>query len=213
MLRMRAMAQVVAARRKVPRQARARATVEQILLAARRVLVEEGYEGASTNRIARVAGVSVGSLYQYFPSKEAVVEALVEAHLSEIMTVVSRGLAEVATAPLDVAARRLVAIMIDVHRVEPELHRVLDGRRPRIESNDHVRTVNRTIRLLVRAYLAERRHELRSDLDLDLATFLINELVETAAHKAVIEEPEMLANPRLVDEIATMVVRYVTPAR
>lgn len=207
------MAQVVAARRKVPRQARARATVEQILLAARRVLVEEGYEGASTNRIARVAGVSVGSLYQYFPSKEAVVEALVEAHLSEIMTVVSRGLAEVATAPLDVAARRLVAIMIDVHRVEPELHRVLDGRRPRIESNDHVRTVNRTIRLLVRAYLAERRHELRSDLDLDLATFLINELVETAAHKAVIEEPEMLANPRLVDEIATMVVRYVTPAR
>jgi AcrR family transcriptional regulator len=207
------MPQVVAARRKVPKQARARATVEEILLAARRVLVEEGYEGASTNRIAQVAGVSVGSLYQYFPSKEAIVEALVEAHLSEIMTVVSRGLAEVATAPLDEAARRLVAIMIDVHRVEPELHRVLDARRSRIESNDHVRTVNQTIRLLVRAYLAERRHELRSDLDLDLATFLINELVETAAHKAVIEEPEMMANPRLVDEIATMVVRYVTPAR
>jgi AcrR family transcriptional regulator len=194
----------------MPKQARSRATVEEILRAAGRVLVAEGYEGATTNRIAEVAGVSVGSLYQYFPSKDAIVEALVEAHLTEIMAVVSRGLAEVATAPLTDAATKLVQTMIDAHRVHPELHRVLGARRPRVDPNDHVRQVNRAIRVLVRSYLAERRVELRPDLDLDIATFLVIELVETATHKAVIDEPEMIENPRLAGEIASMIVRYVS---
>ena len=59
--------------RRRPRQARAQATVEAIVKATSRVLIEEGYDRASTNRIAHAAGVSIGSLYQYFPSKEALV--------------------------------------------------------------------------------------------------------------------------------------------
>ena len=51
--------------------------VERILAATRSVLVERGYEGASTNRIAAVAGISPGSLYQYFPDKDAVVDRVV----------------------------------------------------------------------------------------------------------------------------------------
>ena len=68
--------------RKSPRQARSRETVEVLLEAATRVLVEAGFEGASTNRIARVAGVSVGSLYQYFPNKAAIVRMLIERHVT-----------------------------------------------------------------------------------------------------------------------------------
>src|SRR5687767_1375689 len=67
--------------RKQPRQARSKAMVDAILDAAARVFVEDGLEAATTNRIAREAGVSVGSLYQYFPSKQAV---LVELHRREI---------------------------------------------------------------------------------------------------------------------------------
>src|SRR3546814_9174202 len=64
--------------RKLPRQERSKATVEAILIAATQVLIEDGYERATTARVAERAGVSVGSLYQYFPNKEALVGTLVE---------------------------------------------------------------------------------------------------------------------------------------
>lgn len=57
--------------RKPPTQERARATVERILLAARRVLARRGFAKFTTNEVANSAGVSIGSLYQYFPNKRA----------------------------------------------------------------------------------------------------------------------------------------------
>jgi AcrR family transcriptional regulator len=63
--------------RREPTQERSRATVERILVAARAVLAERGYEGASTNRIAAAAGVGPGTLYQYFPDKDAIVDRVV----------------------------------------------------------------------------------------------------------------------------------------
>lgn len=63
--------------RKTPTQERSRNTVEVIVEAAARILSREGADALSTNRIAEVAGVSVGSLYQYFPNREAIVAELV----------------------------------------------------------------------------------------------------------------------------------------
>ena len=56
--------------------------------ATARILIKEGYDQASTNKIAAVAGVSIGSLYQYFPSKEALVAAVIERHTQELSQVV-----------------------------------------------------------------------------------------------------------------------------
>jgi len=61
-----------------PQQQRSKALVDTLLEATARILERSGLEETSTNEIARVAGVSVGSLYQYFPSKEALVAALIE---------------------------------------------------------------------------------------------------------------------------------------
>ena len=69
---------VKTAPRKRPTQERSREMVETILEATARVLVKDGFERTTTNRVAEAAGVSVGSLYQYFPSKEALVATLVE---------------------------------------------------------------------------------------------------------------------------------------
>src|SRR5213082_1988183 len=76
--------------RKRPRQDRSKATVDAILTATARILMADGYDRASTNRIALAAGVSVGSLYQYFPSKEALVAALVENHLGRMREALDR---------------------------------------------------------------------------------------------------------------------------
>ena len=72
------------AARKTPVQQRSRRTVDKILSAAARILVEDGYSAMTTNDVAAAAGVSIGSLYQYFPNKDALLRALVERHLDDV---------------------------------------------------------------------------------------------------------------------------------
>ncbi|WP_245315529.1 TetR/AcrR family transcriptional regulator [Bradyrhizobium neotropicale] len=86
---------------------------------------------ASTNRIAELAGVSVGSLYQYFPSKEALVAAVIDRHNQEIMAIVRAALAEAIALPIEKAVRKLVAVAVEAHRIDPKLHRVLAEQIPR----------------------------------------------------------------------------------
>ena len=87
--------------RKAAAQQRSRATVNALVEATARILVKEGFDKASTNRIAEKAGVSVGSLYQYYPSKEALVAAVIDRHNREIMKVVRGALADAASLPIE----------------------------------------------------------------------------------------------------------------
>ena len=118
--------------RKSASQERSRATVEALLDATARVLTREGYDRASTNRIAATAGVSVGSLYQYFPNKEALVAALVARHNREMLDLLRGALKEVASLDLATAIAKLVRAAVDAHRVDPALHRVFDEQVPRM---------------------------------------------------------------------------------
>ena len=77
--------------RKPPHQARAKATVDAILDATARILAEDGFEAVNTNRVAEVAGVSVGSLYQYFPNKGSLVGAVAVRHTEAMAAVVAAG--------------------------------------------------------------------------------------------------------------------------
>ena len=94
--------------------------------------MKEGYDQATTNRIAEVAGVSIGSLYQYFPSKEALVAALIDRHTQELSQVTRNALVRMAASPIEVAAREFVSVAIDAHRVNPKLHAVLTEQIPRV---------------------------------------------------------------------------------
>src|SRR6516164_4846579 len=157
--------------RKSPQQQRSRETVDVILAATARVLVREGFDKASTNRIAEAAGVSVGSLYQYFPSKEALVVAVIERHNEDLMRVVRGALAEVAAQPLERAVRTLVAAAVEAHRVDPKLHRVVAEQIPRLGKLEKIDTFNRETYALLRTYLEGRRKEFRA-VDLDMAAFV-----------------------------------------
>jgi len=198
--------------RKKASQERSRATVDALIEATARVLVREGFERASTNRIAAEAGASIGSLYQYFPTKEALVAAVIERHKNDMMEVLRRALVRVAGMPLEQGVRELVALMIDAHRVDPELHRVLVEQIPRIGRLAEVEGFDREVRELVRAYLEAHRGELRA-LDLDLAAFVCVSSVETLAHEAVLHNPALLANRKVkafTDEVTLLVIRYLT---
>lgn len=199
--------------RKNALQERSRATVDALVEATARVLVREGFEKTSTNRIAEIAGVSVGSLYQYFPSKEALVAAVIERHQEEIMGIVRTTLCEIADMPIEQATRRLVTVAIDAHRINPELHRVLAEQIPRAGKLD-VEAFNREVHTLVRAYFNNHRKELRK-IDLDVATFICVSTIEAIAHNTVLNQAEMLSDKMvrtLVDETTRMVVGYLRPS-
>src|SRR5690349_12670899 len=111
--------------RKHASQKRSHATIDALIEATARILVRDGFDKASTNRIACEAGVSVGSLYQYYPGKEALVAAVIERHNRDLMKLVREAVADVAAQPIDIGLRKLVAAAIEAHRLDPRLHRVL----------------------------------------------------------------------------------------
>lgn len=197
--------------RKHASQERSRATVDALIEATRRLLVREGFDKASTNRIAREAGVSVGSLYQYYPGKEALVAAVIDRHNRDLMQVVRAALVEVAALPIEKAMRRLVTVAIDAHRIDPRLHRVLAEQIPRTGRLEKVATFSREYYALVKDYLASHRNELRT-VDLDLAAFVCVTSIEALTHTAVLHRPEVLSDEAvgaLVDEATRLMIRYL----
>jgi AcrR family transcriptional regulator len=197
--------------RKQPSQDRSRATVAALVEATARILVRESFDKASTNRIAEEAGVSVGSLYQYFPSKEALVAAVIDRHKEELMHVARNALARVAKLPMKQAVRSLVTMAIEAHRVAPRLHRVLAEQIPRTGKLRNVEAFNRENYALFRAYLESHQDEIRA-VDLDLAAFVCVTSIEALTHVAVLHHPEMLtdeATEALVEEATRLIVRYL----
>lgn len=197
--------------RKNASQARSRATVDALVEATARILVKESFDRASTNRIAEEAGVSIGSLYQYFPGKEALVAAVIDRHQQELMQVARGTLAAVAALPMEQAVRKLVTMAIKAHRVDPKLHRVLAEQIPRIGKLKDVEVFKRENYALFRTYLEAHREETRA-LDLDVAAFVCVTSIEALTHAAVLHHPEVLADEAavtLVDEATRLIVRYL----
>ena len=197
--------------RKRASQQRSRATVSALVEATARVLVREGFDKASTNRIAEVAGVSVGSLYQYFPSKEALVVAVIDRHNQEIMQVVRGELAEAMSLPVEKAVRKMIAVAVKAHRVNPRLHRVLAEQIPRVGKLEDVETFNRENFALFKNYLHKHRDELHVD-DVELASFVCVTSIEALTHNAVLHHSKTLtadAMESLVEAGTRLVVGYL----
>jgi AcrR family transcriptional regulator len=117
--------------RKSPSQERSRRTVDRILDAATRIFHEQGYAGATTNDIADEAGVSVGSLYQYFPNKDALLVALTQRHIETTTTGLSELLSKLsAELGFDVILRTVVNFLVAQHDFD-ELHLLVMHEAPR----------------------------------------------------------------------------------
>ena len=197
--------------RKQASQERSRALVDTLVEATARILVKEGFDKASTNRIAEKAGVSVGSLYQYFPSKEALVAAVMERHNQQIMQVAYEALAEVKALPLEQGVPKLVAAAIKAHQVDPDLHRVLAEQVPRTGKLENIEVTNREGYALFKAYLQAHRDEFRA-VNLELATFVCVTSIEALTHTAVLRHSDRLSDQEfgaLVDETTRLIVRYL----
>jgi AcrR family transcriptional regulator len=103
--------------------------VEAIVQAAAELFAEHGYARTTTNKIADRAGVSVGSLYQYFPNKDSLLAALWAAHRAEVHPIIEAALARLADPgiPLEGSVRRLLGELLEAHRRNPAVTRALSA--------------------------------------------------------------------------------------
>ncbi len=127
--------------RKAPRQTRAESTVAVIVEAAARILESSGFEGFNTNAVAEKAGVSIGSLYQYFPNKNALLSALIEREASPLLEV-EKELADIESSRAAIRCYIKMGIAYQMRR--PHLARLLDiAEKADMFSDQVMRTIDR----------------------------------------------------------------------
>ena len=195
--------------RKAPRQSRSQATVTAILDATAHILVTSGIAAASTNAVAERAGVSVGSLYQYFPNKEALFAALHARHGEQMMEVIQRALTKAVGATLDDALTGLIEAAVEAHRVDADLHRVLEQQ---LGTTEHHVLEDEYVNVMedrVVALLAQYRDEITVS-DLKLASYMLMNAAHGLIHVAVLQRPKGVSLKAASQHIIRMMKAYLT---
>jgi AcrR family transcriptional regulator len=193
--------------RRQPKQRRSRQTVEAVLDAVVRVLKRDGVDGVTTNRIAEVAGVSVGSVYQYFPDKRAIFTALHDRHVEEISRLIDGKLVEHATSSLEEFVRALVEALVDAHASDPEFHQLMTTAVP--HGADGARALDERLRSTFRLAISARSREGQTPRDLDRVLFVLPSMVEALSHGAAYRRPPRLSLGAAKEEAVRAVLAYL----
>lgn len=194
------------AMRKQPRQQRATATVNAILEAAARILVDTGYATASTNRIAERAGVSIGSLYEYFPGKEAIFAELRRREMANWYAKLRAG--PRSGSPIAVI-RHIVATQIRYAAENPELYVALETEVPRAAVSDVQGAIQDDFLKLSVTYLEAHRHLLRPKARMTFVAEFLARWVSSTIHGFAMHAPKELLRADLAEELVDAVARYL----
>ncbi|WP_409421004.1 TetR/AcrR family transcriptional regulator [Pseudaeromonas sp. ZJS20] len=173
--------------------------------AATYILTEAGWAGLTTNAIAARAGVNIGSLYQFFPNKEAVIAELQRRHAVAIHEELRQTLAGLPEHPsLTEVLTVLVEMLIIEHRAAPALHKAITEELP-----STLRWLPEEKQALQRQVLASLQPFMGNVPDPELAIFLMSVAAEGAIHKVTAQRPELLHSPQLVAELVTLFEPYL----
>lgn len=189
--------------RRRAKQARAQETIAVVLEAAARVLQRKGYAGATTNLIAERAGVSVGTIYQYFANKEQIFDALIRRELEGLHGVLQRVTVD-PNEPIVDGLRSLLQLLVQARPDAPALYRSLE-QVPNALFRRRVAEARGSVIEWVREFLASHRSELRVR-DLDVAAFVV---VSAAEGVAINASPEFY-RAHGADELTIVFTRYLT---
>ncbi|WP_426230265.1 TetR/AcrR family transcriptional regulator [Pararhizobium sp. DWP3-4] len=194
--------------RKEPRQARSKATVEAVIEAGARILSDQGWAEFTTNKVADAAGVSIGSLYQYFPDKLSLIEAIRRRHLDDCLAVMRKSWKE--GLPVALFVEGLVRDMIAAHSIHPGLHRVLIDEAPSFHASKDPHSAFETEYLgyYARAVASYRTHE--TDAANHTVALIISDAIDGVIHNAA--RRGMLAEPQVKDQLVRMIGLYLGEA-
>jgi AcrR family transcriptional regulator len=193
--------------RKQPKQARSRVTVETILDGAVRVLEQEGTESATTTRIAEVAGVSVGTLYQYFSERDDILDALQDREFEKAKSMLFSRLSGGAASERELA-RSIVSALLELYRSAPALHRLLAIDGLRIAPTDRIQAYDHQMVELLRAFFEATKLRVKR-ANRHAAAFVLYHSVRATMLAAILEDNIGLSDEVLKDELTDLVVSHL----
>lgn len=195
--------------RKAPKQQRSEALVEAVLQAAAHLLVEHGWDGFSMQALAQRAGVSPGSLYQYFPDQAVVVAALVERQSQrELAFHLERFAALPPDAPLEARLERLVSAIFEFQRLEGPLMRQTLKALQHLGRYEALAQRAAQAAEVLFALLVEHRSRVQVR-DARLATHVLANAIHSLTHDGVLARPPELDDDTLQAEVLTLVRAYL----
>ncbi len=198
--------------RKKPVQGRSKATVDAILEATIRVLVDGDFDTLTTTRVAEVAGVGVGTLYQYFPAKESLLFALLEREMSLLEAALQGAAIEALALPLEGQVEAIVDALIRYKKRHATLGVALHAHLPRYGG---VRLVRSTVRRIITAFAAMLRPHMpsASDAEVELMALVVTTSVKGAIDGALELSPSTVTKPAFRDELVRLVLGYLGEPR
>ena len=193
----------------MPRQGRSKVTVDAILQSAAEILKEMDYAKFNTNLVAERAGISIGSLYQYFPNKDALIVALHKKHTQHIHNLIRTVIDSQNAQTLKQRIESLVDAVIAAHSFEPELHQLLEKKLPFFDIN---RVEDETgIRQEIYRLVELHQNEI-VEKNTALMVWMILQLLESLIHAAVLEPPVNIAPQTVRNAIIQSIYNYLTKA-
>lgn len=186
--------------KKQPKQERSKVTVEAIIEASARIIEDSGLAGLNTNKVAEVAGVSIGSLYQYFPNKEALLDAVRERFGARFQSSLLALLGRLSGLSVREAIREWVTTLVALHADSPGVHNAVGTGTP-ADAQQALATV-------IGGYLDAHREEIRRP-DRMLAGRVMMDAAEALIHNTALRSPDLLNDPAWVAEVTDLVERYL----
>ncbi len=196
--------------RKLPRQDRSRALVDAIVEAAARILVQQGRDALTTNAVALRAGVSIGSLYQYFPNREAILAAVARDHLDAVHQHVAAIDLRDADCLADAVAR-IISGLFAAHMINPSLHLALAREISAGSLSAPVHSKPGAKTAVVALFDSVRRsiqNEIRCS-DYQLAVSVAAEIAHALSHHAIECTDDDVRYDRLEREAVRVVLAYL----
>ncbi len=199
--------------RKEPKQRRSRGMYEAILEATAQLLTEKGYIATTTNHIADRTGISVGSLYQYFPNKEAIAVELLQRHIVGGLDYMGPLIARAMESRSDPATlvKAFIDAACDHHTDNPTLHRVLEEEVPHPA---HIReALRRNENLFAETIAKWIEHQHPKDVhNPSVAARLVFFMIKTMTHWYILGQENEIGREVFVDELTAIVMRYLFPS-
>lgn len=197
--------------RRAPSQKRGVDTVSVLLEATERVMARHGFVAATTNRIADAAGVSIGTLYHYFPSKEALIEAVVHRMWEREFAVVEERRQLLASAPLEVAVREIVGTLVALMVQRMDLYKRWYSEAPHLGQLELGLGISERGVAFLRSALEARRAEVRPE-NIDFASDLVVKTILAVVRTGARDYPREAKSGELAEELSQMIARYLIRA-
>lgn len=194
--------------RRKPRQSRSEETLEAIFEAAARILQTQGLDGFTTNAVARLAGISIGTLYQYFPNKNAILVAMARRELDLVNRATVDRIADEHTVDIAELGRAIVRSVLKAFRGRQRARKFLiEALIANGLSDELTRPVEEAVQAILARNSRSQAKHFKTLTTVEL--YVMTRAMIGTVRSAVMEQSSYLGTAEFEDELVKLFLSYV----